>query len=96
MHTFDLMTYDLQLLEMNALELARHQLRAAAWVLQDQRAKELAAKQVIEDAQAKIEEFLRQPAAAPAETGWAPEKGGAPDMPLPTKPLPVDDGDAGG
>jgi hypothetical protein len=91
---------------MNARELVQHQQRAAAWTLQDQRAKELAARKVIEDAQAKIEELLRanpaQPTsalpgvkAAPLETRTiVPEGPTAPDMP-PAEPLPVDEGAAG-
>jgi hypothetical protein len=50
---------DLYLRQMNARELVQHLHRAAAWTLQDQRAKELAARQVVEDAQARIEELLR-------------------------------------
>jgi len=42
-----------------ARELTQHQRRVAAWTLQDQRAKELAARRVVEDAQAKIEAILR-------------------------------------
>jgi hypothetical protein len=50
---------DLYLQAMNARELVQHLQRLAAWTLQDQRAKELAARQGVEDAQARIEELLR-------------------------------------
>ena len=98
---------DIEFRDMNARELVQHQQRAAAWTLQDQRAKELAARKVIEDAQAKIEELLRanpaQPTsalpgvkAAPLETkSIKPEGPTAPDMPPPAEPLPVDEGAAG-
>ena len=56
---------DIQFREMNARELVQHQQRAAAWTLEDQRAKELAAKKIIEDSQAKIEELLRANPAQP-------------------------------
>jgi hypothetical protein len=94
---------DIQFREMNARELVQHQQRAAAWTLQDQRAKELAAKKIIEDAQAKIEELLRAnpaqptsalpgPKAAPLETRTiVPEVPNGTDMP-PPEPLPVDEG----
>jgi hypothetical protein len=97
---------DISLREMNARELLQHQQRAAAWTLEDQRAKELAAKKVIEDAQAKINEILRtnpaQPTSAlpakapPLETKAIspPEESAAPDMP-PAEPLPVGEDAAG-
>jgi ApbE superfamily uncharacterized protein (UPF0280 family) len=85
----------------------QHQQRAAAWTLEDQRAKELAAKKVIEDAQAKIEEILRanptEPTSAlpdakapPLETRAIspPEEPAVPDMP-PAEPLPLGEGATG-
>jgi hypothetical protein len=50
---------DRYLKEMNARELVLQLQRTTAWTLQDLRAKELAARQVIKDAQAKIDAILR-------------------------------------
>jgi hypothetical protein len=93
---------DLYFREMNNRELILHQQRAAAWALQDQRAKELAARRVIEDAQAKIEELLRansadapEPAPVETETISVPDGEAGPDLP-PGEPLPIGEDGAGG